>query len=173
MCVSKGEHLPAHWSWTKKQPHFMGQLPEPGLWQCQCHDGTQRSVCLCEGQTQCLPVWILSSHGPQQWEEGRCNLTLMETALIDIFYYFNKSTDRKQHFKGTQEAYSVDQHKILKHICTCWLSIGRWVVIINHSSWRWFLFSWKRLHIFMALLQSSMFFGYKYELTYFLHIVRA
>ena len=60
-------------------------------------------------------------------KKAAANLPPMETALIDIFYYFNKSSDWKQRFKGTQEVYE-----------------------------RWILFSW-RLHIFMALLQSSVF----------------
>lgn len=49
----------------------------------------------------------------------------VETFLVDVFYYFNKSADRQQRFKGTQALYDVEQRKVLKHVCTRWLSIGR------------------------------------------------
>eukprot|EP00745_Piridium_sociabile_P015859 TRINITY_DN23683_c0_g2_i1.p1 TRINITY_DN23683_c0_g2~~TRINITY_DN23683_c0_g2_i1.p1 ORF type:complete len:488 (+),score=133.55 TRINITY_DN23683_c0_g2_i1:473-1936(+) len=51
----------------------------------------------------------------------------IESALTDIYYYFDKSCDRKARFKGTQELYDVELRKILKHGCTRWLSIGRCV----------------------------------------------
>jgi len=47
------------------------------------------------------------------------------TILIDIYYYFDKSSDRQQRFKGVQGMYDVEQQKILKHVCTRWLSVGR------------------------------------------------
>lgn len=49
----------------------------------------------------------------------------VDDALIDIYYYFQKSETRKRDFKGTQKIYDTDQKKMLKHVCTRWLSIGR------------------------------------------------
>lgn len=38
----------------------------------------------------------------------------VESVLIDIYYYFDKSTDRQNRFKGTQELYDVDQKRMHK-----------------------------------------------------------
>lgn len=48
----------------------------------------------------------------------------IEEVLIDIFYYFNKSEERKAEFSGTRLIYDVEQKKMLKHVPTRWLSIG-------------------------------------------------
>jgi hypothetical protein len=50
----------------------------------------------------------------------------IDDVLVDIFYYFNKSEKRKSEFKGTQVLYDVEQRKMLKHVCTRWLSIARY-----------------------------------------------
>lgn len=50
-----------------------------------------------------------------------------EDILTDIYYYFNKSVNRKEAFKGTQAVFNVSQKKLLKHVPTRWLSIGRCV----------------------------------------------
>ncbi|XP_021376724.1 uncharacterized protein LOC110465317 [Mizuhopecten yessoensis] len=52
-------------------------------------------------------------------------LSAIDEVLVDIYYYFNKSDKRKSEFRGTQSLYDVDQKKMLKHVCTRWLSIGR------------------------------------------------
>lgn len=49
----------------------------------------------------------------------------VDEILVDVYYYFNKSDKRKSGFQGTQQLNDVDQRKILKHVCTRWLSINR------------------------------------------------
>ncbi|KAK6171726.1 hypothetical protein SNE40_018164 [Patella caerulea] len=43
--------------------------------------------------------------------------------LVDIFYYLEKSSKRKQALKANQEQEGLPQHKILKHVSTRWLSL--------------------------------------------------
>ena len=43
--------------------------------------------------------------------------------LIDIFYYLEKSSKRKQHLREFQEVHCTDGHAILKHCPTRWLSL--------------------------------------------------
>ena len=64
-------------------------------------------------------IHIAARHG------ANC-LPNVDELLIDIHYYFNKSDKRKKEFRGTQDLYSKDQKKMLKHVCTRWLSIGRY-----------------------------------------------
>ncbi|GFR86306.1 connexin 27.5 [Elysia marginata] len=45
--------------------------------------------------------------------------------LVDIFYYFSKSSLRQSNFIKFQELCSVDQKAMLKHVPTRWLSIER------------------------------------------------
>lgn len=52
-------------------------------------------------------------------------LPAIDDVLIDIYYFFNKSDTRKQAFKGSQDLYDLEQKRMLKHVCTRWLSIGR------------------------------------------------
>lgn len=52
-------------------------------------------------------------------------LPSIDDVLIDIYYYFNKSDSRKLSFKGCQDLYDLEQKRMLKHVCTRWLSIGR------------------------------------------------
>lgn len=50
---------------------------------------------------------------------------LFDDLLIDIFYYLEKSTKRKEALKDFQDLCEVETHKILKHCCTRWLSLGK------------------------------------------------
>ena len=43
--------------------------------------------------------------------------------LVDIFYYLDKSSKRKQLLKEIQQVYSAQSHAILKHCATRWLSL--------------------------------------------------
>ena len=43
--------------------------------------------------------------------------------IVDVFYYFQKSSTRKHRLAQFQELHDVEQEKMLKHICTRWLSI--------------------------------------------------
>jgi len=52
-------------------------------------------------------------------------LPSIDDVLIDIYYYFNNSDSRKLSFKGFQDLYDLEQKRMLKHVCTRWLSIGR------------------------------------------------
>lgn len=52
-------------------------------------------------------------------------LPSIDDVLIDIYYYFNKSDSRKLLFKGSQDLCDLEQKRMLKHVCTRWLSIGR------------------------------------------------
>jgi len=49
----------------------------------------------------------------------------IEDYLIDIFYYLEKSAKRKEELKELQSLYDVGHQKILKHVCTRWLSLGK------------------------------------------------
>ncbi len=45
--------------------------------------------------------------------------------LIPIFYYLEKSSKRHKAFKEVQTICNVENHAILKHVCTRWLSLER------------------------------------------------
>lgn len=49
----------------------------------------------------------------------------VDEILVDIFYYFKKSSKRQDSFASFQELHNIDQQRMLKHVCTRWLSIGR------------------------------------------------
>lgn len=49
----------------------------------------------------------------------------IDEVLIDVYYYLNRSAKRKEKLKVFQELYGVDTRKILKHVTTRWLSLGR------------------------------------------------
>lgn len=67
-------------------------------------------------------------------------LPSIDDVLIDIYYYFNKSDSRKLLFKGSQDLCDLEQKRMLKHVCTRWLSIGRCI--------ERFLFNWDALKDF-------------------------
>uniref|UniRef100_H3AMP9 HAT C-terminal dimerisation domain-containing protein n=1 Tax=Latimeria chalumnae TaxID=7897 RepID=H3AMP9_LATCH len=48
-----------------------------------------------------------------------------ENIIIAIFYYFDKSCKRKEELKQFQEFCNVESRKILKHVSTRWLSLGK------------------------------------------------
>ena len=58
-------------------------------------------------------------------KKGVACLPPVEEILIDIYYYFKKSTLRQANLKEYQELYDVEQEAMLKHGCTRWLSIAR------------------------------------------------
>lgn len=53
-------------------------------------------------------------------------LPAIDDLLVDIHYYFNKSEKRQSNCKDIQEMFDVTQKKMLKHVCTRWLSIKRY-----------------------------------------------
>lgn len=59
-------------------------------------------------------------------EKGAACLPVkIDEYLIDIYYYLEKSVKRKEHLKHFQELHNTEIRKILKHVCTRWLSLGR------------------------------------------------
>jgi hypothetical protein len=59
-------------------------------------------------------------------EKGASCLSLnVDELLIDIYYYLQKSSKRKEKLKVFQELHNSETKKILKHVCTRWLSLGR------------------------------------------------
>ena len=57
--------------------------------------------------------------------KGAACLPSAEDVLVDIFYFFQKSAIRQYELKQLQTLYDVEQRKMLKHVCTRWLSIHR------------------------------------------------
>jgi hypothetical protein len=45
--------------------------------------------------------------------------------LIDIYYYLDKSSKRNLELKNCQLMCEIKAHKILKHVATRWLSLGK------------------------------------------------
>lgn len=60
-------------------------------------------------------------------KKGAACLPPVEDILIDVFNYFQKSVNRQTELKDSQDLYNTEQRKVLKHVCTRWLSIGRFV----------------------------------------------
>ena len=58
-------------------------------------------------------------------KKAATELPPVETVLVDIYFYFNKSAERQRRFKGTQELYGDEAKKLVKHVSTRWLSMGR------------------------------------------------
>lgn len=49
----------------------------------------------------------------------------VDEVLVDVFYYLEKSSKRKDKLKAFQSLHDVEAKKILKHVSTRWLSLGR------------------------------------------------
>lgn len=64
-------------------------------------------------------------------KKGASCLPLIDDILVDIFYYFKKSVNRQTELKHLQALYDVDQRKMLKHVCTHWLSISRYFLMFH------------------------------------------
>ena len=59
-------------------------------------------------------------------EKGSASLPiLIDEYLVDIFYYLEKSTKRKEKLIKFQKLHDVETKKILKPVCTRWLSLGK------------------------------------------------
>ncbi|KAL8606384.1 hypothetical protein ACOMHN_020538 [Nucella lapillus] len=58
-------------------------------------------------------------------KKGAACLPPVEEILVDIYYFFQKSTLRQSNLRELQGLYDVKQRKMLKHGCTRWLSIAR------------------------------------------------
>ena len=58
-------------------------------------------------------------------EKGAVCLPGVVDVLVDIFHYFKKSAKRQCEFANMQELFNVEQKRMLKHVCTRWLSIGQ------------------------------------------------
>ncbi|KAL3831791.1 hypothetical protein ACJMK2_023495 [Sinanodonta woodiana] len=53
------------------------------------------------------------------------HLPNLDEVLLDVYHYFNKSSSRQDRFKGDQELCGLEEKRMLKHVCTRWLSITR------------------------------------------------
>lgn len=49
----------------------------------------------------------------------------IDNILVNIFYYLDKSSKRQTNLAKLQEVYNTEQRKILKHVPTRWLSVGK------------------------------------------------
>lgn len=58
-------------------------------------------------------------------KSAACIPVKIEEYMIDIYYYLEKSAKRKENLKKFQELYGSEIRKILKHVSTRWLSLGR------------------------------------------------
>lgn len=54
-----------------------------------------------------------------------CLPAKFDEVLLDIFYYLEKRAKRKDRLGEFQEIHSVETRKILKHVPTLWLSLGK------------------------------------------------
>ncbi|XP_063222953.1 uncharacterized protein LOC134531219 [Bacillus rossius redtenbacheri] len=52
----------------------------------------------------------------------------IEDVLVDIYYFLEKSVKRKEKLQKFQVLHGKEARKILKHICTRWLSLGKSLV---------------------------------------------
>lgn len=49
----------------------------------------------------------------------------IDEILIDIYYYLEKSVNRKQELIDFQNLCDTETHGIIKHVCTRWFSMGK------------------------------------------------
>jgi hypothetical protein len=54
-----------------------------------------------------------------------CSFSAIELVVIDIYYYLDKSSKRDLELKNCQLMCEIKAHKILKHVATRWLSLGK------------------------------------------------
>ncbi|KAL8564482.1 hypothetical protein ACOMHN_017624 [Nucella lapillus] len=81
-------------------------------------------------------------------KKGAACLPPVEEILVDIYYFFQKSTLRQSNLRELQGLYDVEQRKMLKHGCTRWLSIARCIKRL--------LESWEPLkHLFYKELKTK------------------
>lgn len=53
-----------------------------------------------------------------------CLPVKIDESIVDIYYYLEKSSKRKEKLKRFQQIHNTETRKILKHVCTRWLSLG-------------------------------------------------
>lgn len=59
-------------------------------------------------------------------EKAAASLPLrIDEILVDLFYYLEKSAKRKERLQKFQSLHGKEIQKLLKHVCTRWLSLGR------------------------------------------------
>nr|KAG5693497.1 hypothetical protein BaRGS_006487 [Batillaria attramentaria] len=58
-------------------------------------------------------------------KKGAEVLPAFSDVLVDVFFYFQKSANRQQELENLKDLYDIKAGKVLKHVCTRWLSIGR------------------------------------------------
>ncbi|KAL8578834.1 hypothetical protein ACOMHN_022127 [Nucella lapillus] len=81
-------------------------------------------------------------------KKGAACLPPVEEILVDIYYFFQKSTLCQSNLRELQGLYDVEQRKMLKHGCTRWLSIARCIKRL--------LESWEPLkHLFYKELKTK------------------
>lgn len=79
----------------------------------EAHKNIYLSGCICH------LIHISAAHG------AACLPINVDQLLIDVFYYLERSSKRSANFKHAQLQQDLKNTKILKHVSTRWLSIGR------------------------------------------------
>ena len=99
----------------------------PSLWEvkmgCCCKFKGKQPQCTCNGICHLINIAA---------EKGFANLPiLIDECLVDIFYYLEKSTKRKEKLINFQKLHDIETKKIFKHVCTRWLSLGKCLVLVQ------------------------------------------
>lgn len=59
-------------------------------------------------------------------EKGAAQLPFTPVdVLISVYYYLEKSSKCHTEFKSVQKLCGTESHKLLKHVCTRWLSLEK------------------------------------------------
>ena len=85
------------------------------------------------------PCHIIHNTAHKGWAGFTCSTKFdVEDFCIDVFYYFDKSTKRKNALQGYAEFCDQEYCDILKHINVRWLSLERVVerILLQYSSLR-------------------------------------
>ncbi|CAN7951646.1 unnamed protein product [Ixodes pacificus] len=67
----------------------------------------------------CLLINLAAQKG------SACLPVSVDEALVDVYYYLEKSSKRKDKLKSFQSLHDVESKKILKHVSTRWLHVSQ------------------------------------------------
>ena len=103
-CIALGSDNASVMTWNKKGVIAFMEKEQPSIYLSGC--SLHQVHIAAKKAAECLPP--------------------VDDILVDIYYYFNKSDKRKSEFKEMQELCDLEQRRMIKHVCTRWLSIGRY-----------------------------------------------